>query len=280
MLRSAAHQVAGHEAGVGKVGPLIDGAGKFYKPLQDGERGAREKKFYEEFWADKDVPASVKAFFPCYYGTTEAEVLDGSGFIDHVVLEDLTHQFSQPSVMDLKMGVRTWYAGASDQYVAKCIKKDAESTSKELGFRVSGLQAFDASNGKAWKPGRVWCKMLDVDATKTLLKQFVSSNPTDDVNPDLAYASAVYGCSGGIINQLSELRSWFAMQTNYHFFSSSILLMYESDCTSLSSQENMCGCVKLVDFAHVLTGQGAVDDNFLKGLNSLIDILSEIAGQS
>lgn len=281
MLKPAAHQVAGHQAGVGKVGPLVDGAGKFYKPLQDGERGVMEKKFYEQFWADMDVPASAKAFFPRFYGTIEVAALDGSGFIDHAVLEDLTNQFQRPCVMDLKMGVHTWYPGASDEYIAKCMEKDAETTSKELGFRVSGLQVFDDGNAKMWKPGRVWCKMLDADAVMTLLKQFVSSNPTDDKTPDLAYASEVYGSLGGIINQLSELRSWFAVQKNYHFSSSSILLMYEkSDSTALGSQASMCGSVKLVDFPHVLTGRGAVDENFLQGMDSLISILREIVSQS
>ncbi|MCO5587596.1 hypothetical protein L7F22_041545 [Adiantum nelumboides] len=121
--------------------------------------------------------------------------------------------------------------------------------------------------------------MLDVNATKILLKQFVSSNPTDG-NPDCAYAAAVYG-GKGLIKQLDELRSWFAVQTSYHFFSSSILLMYESDCTTQDgSQENIRGTVKLVDFAHVLMGQEAVDENFLQGLDTLMGILLEIAGQT
>ncbi|KAI5070063.1 hypothetical protein GOP47_0014406 [Adiantum capillus-veneris] len=192
----------------------------------------------------------------------------------------LTQRFQRPCVIDLKMGVHTWYPGASEQYIAKCMEKDAETTSKDLGFRVSGLQVFDASSGKTWKPARVWCKMLDVDATKTLLKQFVSSNPRDDKSLDCAHASVVYGFTDGIINQLSELRSWFSMQESYHFFSSSILLMYESDCHTHGSRVNTQGTVKLVDFPHVLTGQGSIDDNFLKGLDTLIGILCEIAGQS
>lgn len=281
MLEPAANQVAGHQAAVGRVGPLVDGAGRFYKPLQDGERGEREKKFYEQFWADEDVPSNVKAFFPCFYGTMEIEASDGSGLIDHIVLEDLTHRFHRPCVMDIKMGVHTWYPGASDQYIAKCMEKDAESTSKALGFRVSGLQVYDASTGNPWKRGRVWCKMLTVDTVQTVLKQFVSLNPTDDImHPDLTYASAVYGGLEGIINQLNELRSWFDVQTRYHFYSSSILLIYESDCTLRGSQANKCVSVKLIDFAHVLVGLEVPDKNFLQGLDSLIEVLHEIAGQS
>ncbi|KAH7298676.1 hypothetical protein KP509_25G053800 [Ceratopteris richardii] len=278
ILRPAAHQVAGHEAGVGKVGPLVDGAGKFYKPLQDVERGEREKKFYEDLFANNDVPSNVKLFFPSYYGTRQLQGFNGAGFIEHIVLEDITCQYQRPCVIDLKMGLRTWYPGASEKYVAKCLEKDAESTSSDLGFRVSGLQVFDAGSGKTWKPGRLWCKMLNVDTTKILLKRFVSSNPTDDENPDGAYASAVYGGREGIINQLYELRSWLSVQTSYHFFASSILLMYDAESVARCSPVNTCASVKLVDFAHVLTNQEAVDENYLQGLNSLIDILREITG--
>ncbi|KAI5059932.1 hypothetical protein GOP47_0024352 [Adiantum capillus-veneris] len=199
---------------------------------------------------------------------------------DHLCEQDLTQQFQRPCVIDLKMGVHTWYPGASEQYIAKCKEKDAESTSKDLGFRVSGLQAFDTNSGNSWKPGRIWCKTLDANATKLLLKQFVSSNPTDDMSPDCTYASAVYAGEDGIIKQLSELRSWFAVQTSYHFFSSSILLMYESNGLTQDgpAQESMHGTVKLVDFAHVLMDQEAADENFLQGLDSLIAILCEIAG--
>jgi hypothetical protein len=60
----------------------VDGSGRFYKPLQDGERGSREKKFYESFWTDDTIPDTVKSVFPFYYGTSQIEASDGSGLID------------------------------------------------------------------------------------------------------------------------------------------------------------------------------------------------------
>ena len=67
----------------------MDGSGRFYKPLQDGERGSREKKFYECFWTDESIPVSVKSVFPFYYGTSQIEASDGSGLID--ILDNLKH---------------------------------------------------------------------------------------------------------------------------------------------------------------------------------------------
>jgi hypothetical protein len=37
-LKIPDHQVAGHQAKTGIIGPLIDDSGKFYKPLQDDDR--------------------------------------------------------------------------------------------------------------------------------------------------------------------------------------------------------------------------------------------------
>lgn len=274
MLSPAVNQVAGHQAGVGKAGPLVDGAGKFYKPLQNSERGERERKFYEQVWADEDVPAHVKAFFPSFYGTMQIEASDGSGPSEHVVLEDLTNKYCQPCVIDIKMGARTWYPGASEKYVAKCKFKDSETTSPALGFRVCGLQVYDAKTKNVWKPDHIWCKMLTADTVRVVLKRFVSSNPMDDLHPDAAFASAVYGGSEGIMNQLMELRNWFERQTYYHFYSSSFLFIYEANSTHVG---NMHASVRLVDFAHALPGQESVDENFLQGLNSLLSILQEIA---
>lgn len=280
MFCPAVNQVAGHEAGVGKIGPLVDGAGKFYKPMQDGERGEREKKFYEQFWADENVPASVKAFFPCFYGTAKIEAPNGSGLSEHAVLEDLTYPYHQPCVIDIKMGAQTWYPGASDNYIAKCMVKDEETTSKALGFRVCGLQVYYGTMERKWKPARSWCKILTTDAVKSLLNQFVSCNPTENLHPDSAFASAVYGGSEGIINQLIELKCWFKTQNYYQFYSSSVLLIYEGNSTSCGCVGNLNPSVKLVDFAHVLSDQGSFDKNFYQGLDSLISILSEIVKDS
>lgn len=46
-LRPCEHQVAGHLFEEGKAGSLVDAHGHFYKPLQVGPRGRREREFYE-----------------------------------------------------------------------------------------------------------------------------------------------------------------------------------------------------------------------------------------
>ncbi|KAL6766388.1 hypothetical protein ACKKBG_A35830 [Auxenochlorella protothecoides x Auxenochlorella symbiontica] len=48
VLRPCLHQVAGHMFEEGKAGSFVDDVGHFYKPLQQGPRGDRERAFYED----------------------------------------------------------------------------------------------------------------------------------------------------------------------------------------------------------------------------------------
>ncbi|KAL0316550.1 UNVERIFIED_CONTAM: Inositol polyphosphate multikinase beta [Sesamum radiatum] len=77
MLKVPAHQVAGHRADCGKLGPRVDDSGRFYKPLQGDERGAREVAFYTSFSSDTKVPDHISRFFPKFYGTQLVEASDG-----------------------------------------------------------------------------------------------------------------------------------------------------------------------------------------------------------
>lgn len=69
----------------------------------------------------------------------------------------------------------------------------------------------------------------------------------------------------------AELFDRFEKQVSYHFFSASVLLVYEGE-----PKAERVVSARLVDFAHVLYDQSAVDENFLSGLNVLIQMLSDV----
>ncbi|KAL6559739.1 inositol polyphosphate multikinase [Orobanche gracilis] len=254
MLKVPDHQVAGHKADAGKLGPLIDESGCFYKPMQSDERGTSEAAFYTSFSSNTKMSDHITRYFPKFYSTQLVQASDGSGMQPHLVLQDLTFNRVDPSVMDVKIGSRTWAPQAPEDYINKCLKKDRESTSVSLGFRLSGLQVFESKRSGFWKRGKMEIMCLSDDGIRLYLKRYVSSNVLDS-KPDCAFASVVYGGSTGILSQLLELKAWFEDQTIYHFYSCS---------------------VKLVDFAHVFEGKGVIDHNFLGGLCSLIKFISEI----
>ncbi|KAH7866840.1 hypothetical protein Vadar_025660 [Vaccinium darrowii] len=276
MLKVPAHQVAGHQASDGKLGPLVDDSGRFYKPLQSEERGANEVAFYTSFSSNKQIPDHIRRFFPVFYGTQLLKASDGSGMCPHLVLQDLVSSHINPSIMDIKIGSRTWPPQASEDYIAKCLKKDRGSTSTELGFRISGFQVYGSKESGYWKPDKRYFRSFTTEDVKLALRKFVSSNASadSDCNPDCAFASVIYGGSMGILAQLLELKAWFEDQTIFHFYSCSVLMMFEKE---LALKGRSSGAeVKLVDFAHVVEGRGVIDHNFLGGLCSLIKFTSEI----
>ncbi|KAM6557500.1 hypothetical protein CsatB_004519 [Cannabis sativa] len=172
MFQIPDHQVAGHKASKGIIGPLIDNSGRFYKPLQSNNRGSKEESFYKKFSSNTEIPNHIRKFFPTYYGTQHIEASDGS---------------------------------------------DGES--------------------------------------------------------DCAFAQRVYGGPNGVLAQLLMLKKWFEDQTLFHFYSCSVLMVYEK---IKPNEDRSCVTIKLIDFAHVVDGQGVIDHNFLGGLCSLIKFVSEI----
>ncbi|XP_057514827.1 inositol polyphosphate multikinase beta [Actinidia eriantha] len=276
MLKVPVHQVAGHRASDGTLGPLVDDSGRFYKPLQGDERGSNEVAFYTSFSSNTKIPDHIRRFFPVFHGTQLLEASDGSGLCPHLVLQDLVSSCVNPSIMDIKIGASTWPPQASEDYIAKCLKKDREGTSVQLGFRISGFQIYGSKESGFWKADKQFIKSISTEDVRLVLRKFVSSNASADLDsdPDCAFASVVYGGSSGILAQLLELKEWFEDQTIFHFYSCSVLMMYETELTV--EGRSLGAAVKLVDFAHVVEGVGVIDHNFLGGLCSLIKFISEI----
>ncbi|KAL8493074.1 hypothetical protein ACS0TY_024333 [Phlomoides rotata] len=231
-------------AGEGRLGTITDDSGHFYKPLLVDEQGTNEVSFYTSFSSNTKIPQHITRFFPKFDGTQLMEASDGSGMKPHLILQDLTFQRANPSVMDIKIGLRMWAPHSNEDYIHKCLKKDRATSSISLGFRLSGY-----------------------------LKNFVSSKVSDS-KPDCAFTWMVYGGSAGILSQLLELKVWFEDQATYHFYSCSILMMFEKELALNGKSPH--AEIKLVDFAHVSKGKGIIDHNFLGWLCSLIKFISEI----
>ncbi|KAL0012941.1 hypothetical protein SO802_000010 [Lithocarpus litseifolius] len=274
MLRVPNHQVAGHRAGDGKLGPLVDDSGLFYKPLQSDDRGSKEVFFYTSFSSNTNIPNHIRRFFPTFHGTQLIEASDGSGKQPHLVLQDIFSGHLNPSIVDIKIGSRTWNPQASEDYIQKCFMKDTERSSLALGFRIDGLQIYESEGSGFWKPDRKLIHKYTAEDVRLVLRRFVSSNSSAGVDPDCTFASIVYGGSGGILAQLLELKEWFEHQTIFHFYSCSVLMVCEKE--SVMKKMSSGAEVKLVDFAHVVEGKGIIDHNFLGGLCSLIKFISEI----
>ena len=52
----------------------------------------------------------------------------------------LDKKIQAPSIVDIKVGLRTWYAGADPSHIERCKLKDAATTQAALGYKVCGMQ--------------------------------------------------------------------------------------------------------------------------------------------
>lgn len=89
-----------------------------------------------------------------------------------------------------------------------------------------------------------------------------------------------------LLDQLQQLAGVFSRQQGFHFFSTSLLVLYEGAAQTAAVARLE---IKLIDFAHAFpvvdgggcsadkqeSGPAGVDENFLQGLTSLIAFLKQ-----
>ncbi|KAK9822491.1 hypothetical protein WJX81_002556 [Elliptochloris bilobata] len=305
-LRPCKHQVAGHLFEEGKAGSLVDDAGHFYKPLQGGPRGRREREFYERIQGEVAAEAAER-LVSCANGTVGAAAGDAgvsgsrrkswdgepdrrqrapftarnamllraiptflgvveAGGRQLVALEDVARHYRRPSICDIKVGFRTWYPNGDAAYIQRCQLKDAATTQSTLGFKICGMQVYRQCQRGYWRASKRWCKELPPEGVNKALLRF--ANNEAGLRP-----ADIYGGVRGAIAQLRDLEAWFQEQREFYFYSSSVLLIYEGDVADAADARLS---VRLVDFAHTFASDGKKDANFLAGLRALIKALQGV----
>ena len=185
--------------------------------------------------------------------------------------------------MDIKLGYRTWYAGADPAAVAKWRAKDARTTQATLGFKICGMQVWRTPARGYWRAGKAWCNALTPEGAAAALVAFAWGGAGGGGGGGRSLSPAtVYGGPRGAAAQLRRLLAWASAQREYQFYSSSVLLVYEGD--PAPSRPPPPPAVRAVDFAHAFRvppvggrGVGGPDDNYAAGLASLVAALDRAA---
>ena len=64
-----------------------------------------------------------------------------------IVLEDVATHFRHPNILDLKLGAQLWDHDAPPEKRARLDKVASQTTSKSLGFRISGMRVWHGHGG-------------------------------------------------------------------------------------------------------------------------------------
>lgn len=208
----------------------------------------------------------------------EARAQPGTRKEYFLLLEDLTAGMKRPCIMDLKMGTRQYGVEANEKKQESQRRKCAETTSKQLGVRVCGLQVWDAKSQTYIFQDKYFGRDLKVGTEfQNALMRFLY----DGVN-----YSNVLRHIPTILQKLSELEVIIQSLAGYRFYAASLLMFYDGD-DEINKEGNLAGKneidFKIADFANCVTKEDfrseerpcpprhpdSPDNGFLRGLKSL-----------
>ncbi|ELR15133.1 EF hand domain containing protein [Acanthamoeba castellanii str. Neff] len=243
MTAGLAVQVAGHK---GKDAMLKE-ATNILKPL-----AAPEFEFYEQV---RKLPDDVQKFFPAYFGRRSMTDPSGKSTSHYIVLEDLTKGLDAACVCDLKIGRRGHDEQASTKKVLQQKALCAVTTSSSLGFRMCGMRYWRKDETLVVRD-KPWGAKLRDSTMRPALVEFLDNGENIRFEAIDAW-----------LPKLRAILSWFESQTSFHFYSSSVLLIYDAKGSETD--------VRLVDFAHT-EAASTTDENYLFGLKTLVEIMEDI----
>ncbi|CDR96281.1 HISTONE DEACETYLASE HDA1, putative [Babesia bigemina] len=184
-----------------------------------------------------------------------------------VRLRNAIHGMRTPCVMDIKMGTRLYGDNVTDsKRIAEKQSKAEKRSCSVHGFHISGM--FH------------WCR----EAKKLFYLQGNVAN-TLETRAKLLYAFRLYFARfqdtllsvricEKFLQRLEELRMLFEKQNQLAFYGSSLLFVYDSGTVSTGAATELAN-VHMIDLSHVSYNTGCIDEGYLLGLRTLIELLRE-----
>ncbi|XP_050310974.1 inositol polyphosphate multikinase [Anthonomus grandis grandis] len=211
------NQVAGHiiddSGGIG----MLKKEGLAFKPLLKKEYAEREVKLYEQLETTVDrCLIEMRQLVPKYHGVQKLEVKGNR--MDFLVLEDLTHGFKEPCIMDIKIGRRTWDPKATYD---KIISEDQKyhECKRDLAFCIPGFQVYKiACGGQLVKYDKEYGKSLNKDGAKEAVKTFLNADTHHFCRKLLVQFLA----------SLWQIQHFARNQRRLRLYATSILLVYDA----------------------------------------------------
>lgn len=125
-----------------------------------------------------------------------------------LMLENITSSYTNPCILDLKMGTRQHGDDASAEKRTKQMAKCAASTSASLGVRLCGMQVYQPETDYYLKRDKYWGRELNEEGFKNALCRFF----------DNGHGLRTHVIRK-VITKLDQLRRVIEKQSNYRFYS-------------------------------------------------------------
>ncbi|XP_045052066.1 inositol polyphosphate multikinase isoform X3 [Desmodus rotundus] len=204
------HQVAGHKYGKDKVGILQHPDGTVLKQLQPPPRGPRELEFYnmvsEVYAADctDGVLLELRKYLPKYYGIWSPPTAPNDLYLK---LEDVTHKFNKPCIMDVKIGRKSYDPFASSEKIQQ--------------------QVYHVHSDSYETENQHYGRSLTKETLKDGVSRFFHNGFC--LRKDAVAAS---------IQKVESILQWFESQKQLNFYASSLLFVYEGSSQSTTTKSN------------------------------------------
>ncbi|KAF9739238.1 hypothetical protein PMIN06_005263 [Paraphaeosphaeria minitans] len=224
----------------------------------------------------------------------------------HIVLENITHGFTKPNVLDLKLGAQLWDEAAKPEKRVRLDKISAETTSGSLGFRIAGMRVYkgepvpgtpeglkesvEADEGSGyWVYNKMYGRKLAAEEVNEGFESYIHGQGKQGKELERAREVLAY-----FLGEVKDITKAFENKES-RMYSASILLVYEGDVDAYArtkerlrsapageegdEEEDLpqLAAVKMIDFAHATwtPGQGP-DENALRGMRSTTAILKDL----
>ncbi|KAF8888242.1 SAICAR synthase-like protein [Infundibulicybe gibba] len=265
---------------------------------------------------------ALRPFMPKFLGTLKLEgqingesnnlgegvsVTPIPGQQEFLVLENLSHSFSKPNILDVKLGTVLYDDYSLPERVARKKKAAKNCTTGETGVRLTGFQVYDNMTSKpVLTPKNYGRRLKASELPDGMARFFPCSQPSDPPGPSAATSlntglplHLLLPILQAMREDVAEIRETVA-GIEMRMVGASLLITYEADFTRAEEGIKQFGLdedeeesddeedddddddkrpgppyvVKLIDFAHTYftPGRGA-DQSALTGIDTVIRLL-------
>jgi 1D-myo-inositol-tetrakisphosphate 5-kinase/inositol-polyphosphate multikinase len=258
--------------------------------------------------ADQQASSSTAADSGTIQTATGIERLHGKKLATelHIVLENITHGFKKPNVLDLKLGKQLWDEAAKPEKRARLDAVSNASTSSSLGFRIAGMRTYvgetaqevpaelkefvEKDSSGYWVYNKMYGRKFNTSEIEEGFWAYVL--PQGKSEPERERARDILSY---FLSQVQDIQKSFESMES-RMYGASILFVYEGDMEEYQKTKKTLAdyqptedddddeedlpklaAVKMIDFAHATwhPGQGS-DENAIRGMRSTNTILSNL----